>query len=187
MTVDSALGVPIPTHHAGNFAGKQNSLHALVVKRESGEKGFPYLLGTQLLGGAVGVENIYSVKERGPEILKAEIYDVFKRITVVLVQCDPGSFLSVVDHKVFRGYNRAGEGAARQRPTKLDAEGDLVLAGKVFMQLDAAVFKRGIVRWKVRFAPGAMTVDIMAVEATTSIPVGCSLLCFYVVLIYCVN
>jgi hypothetical protein len=45
MTVDSALGVSIQSHHAGDFAGEQNSLHALVVKRESSEKGFPYLLG----------------------------------------------------------------------------------------------------------------------------------------------
>jgi hypothetical protein len=50
MTVDSALGVSIPAHHAGDFAGEQNSLHVLVVKWESSEKGFPYLLGTQLLG-----------------------------------------------------------------------------------------------------------------------------------------
>jgi hypothetical protein len=54
MTVDSSLGVSIPSHHAGDFAGEQNSLHTLVVKRESSEKGFPYLLGTHLLGRAVG-------------------------------------------------------------------------------------------------------------------------------------
>jgi hypothetical protein len=90
MTVDSALGVSIPAHHAGDFAGKQNSLHALVVKRESSEKGFPYLLGTQLLGRAVGVENFHCVSERGPEVLKTAIEDVFKRVTVVLIQCHPG-------------------------------------------------------------------------------------------------
>ncbi len=50
MTVDCALGVSIPSYHAGDFAGEQNGLYALVVKRESSEKGFPYLLGTQLLG-----------------------------------------------------------------------------------------------------------------------------------------
>ena len=48
MFVDGALRVSIPAHHAGDFAGEQNSLHALVVKRESSEKGFPYLLGAQL-------------------------------------------------------------------------------------------------------------------------------------------
>ena len=73
MFVDSALRVSIPSHHAGDFAGEQNSLHAFVVKRESSEKGFSYLLGTQLLGRAVGVENFHSVSERGPEILKAVI------------------------------------------------------------------------------------------------------------------
>ena len=122
MTVDSALGVSVPAHHAGDFAGKQNSLHALVVKRESSEKGFPYLLGTQLLGRAVGVENFHSVGERGPEVLKAAIEDVFKRVTVVLIQCHPGIFFSVVDRKVCQGYKSAGEGAACQNPTKLDAE-----------------------------------------------------------------
>jgi hypothetical protein len=44
ITVDSALGVSIPAHHAGDFAGEQNSLHALVVKRESSEKGFPEIM-----------------------------------------------------------------------------------------------------------------------------------------------
>jgi hypothetical protein len=74
MTVDITLGVSVPSHHAGDFAGKQNSLHALVIKREIGEKGFPYLLGTQLPGGAVGVENFHNVCEWVPEILKEAIY-----------------------------------------------------------------------------------------------------------------
>jgi hypothetical protein len=134
-----------------------------VVKRESSEKGFPYLLGTQLLGRAVGVENFHSVSEWGPEILKSVIEDVFKRVTVVIIQCNPGMFFSVVDRNVCRGYKSAGEGAARQDPTKLDAEDQeeaVDMSGKVFMRLDAAVFKCGIVRWKVGFAPGAMTVVI---------------------------
>jgi hypothetical protein len=157
MTIDSALGVSIPSHHAGDFAGEQNSLHALVVKRENSEKGFPYLLGTQLLGRSVGVKNFHSVGERGPEVLKAAIEDVFKRVTVVLIQCHPGIFFSVVDRNVYRGYKSAGEGAARQNPTKLDAEDQeeaVDMAGKVFMRLDTATFKCGIVRWKVGFAPG---------------------------------
>ena len=178
MTVDSALGVSIPAHHAGVFAGEQNSLHTLVVKRESSEKGFPYLLGTQLLGRAVGVENFHSVSERGPEILKSVIEDVFKRVTVVLIQCHPGIFFNVVNHKVCLGYKNAGEGATCQNPTKLDAEDQeeaVDMAGKVFMGLDTAVFKCGIIRWKVGFAPGAMTVVITVgsaaqptAESTTS-------------------
>ena len=48
MFVDGALRVSIPAYHAGDFTGEQNSLHAIVVKRESSEKGFPYLLGAQL-------------------------------------------------------------------------------------------------------------------------------------------
>jgi len=168
MTVDSALGVSIPWHHAGNFAGEQNSLHTLVVKREISEKGFPYLLGTHLLGRAVGVENFHSVSERGPEILKSVIEDVFKRVTVVLIQCHPGIFFNVVNHKVCLGYKSAGEGAACQNPTKLDAEDQeevVDMAGKVFMRLDTASFKCGIVRWKVGFAPGAMTVVITVSSA----------------------
>jgi hypothetical protein len=138
MTVDSALGVSIPAHHAGDFAGEQNSLHALVVKRESSEKVFPYLLGTQLLGRSVGVENFHSVSERGPEVLKTAIEDVFKRVTVVLIQCHPCIFFSIVDRHVCRGYKSAGEGAACQNPTKLDAEDQeeaVDMSGKVFMRL----------------------------------------------------
>jgi hypothetical protein len=185
MTVDIALGVSIPSHHAGDFAGEQNSLHAFVVKRESSEKGFPYLLGTQLLGRAVGVENFHSVGERGPEVLKAAIEDVFKRdiqafslALMIAIQWHPGIFFSVVDRNVCRGYRSAGEGAARQNPTKLDAEDqeeEVDMAGKVFMRLDTATFKYCIVLWKVRFAPGVMTVVIAVgsaahatAESTTS-------------------
>ncbi len=60
MFVDCVLRVSIPSHHAGDFAGEQNSLHALVVKQESSEKGFPYLLGVQLLSRAVGVEHFHA-------------------------------------------------------------------------------------------------------------------------------
>ena len=34
------------------------------------------------------------------------------------------------------------------------------MSGKVLMRLDMAVFKYGIIRWKVGFAPGVMTVVI---------------------------
>jgi hypothetical protein len=40
MSVDIALGVSIPANHAGNFTSKQNSLHVLVIQRESSKKGF---------------------------------------------------------------------------------------------------------------------------------------------------
>ena len=43
VLVDIVLGVSIPEHHAGDFAGEQNSLHALALKREISKKGFPYL------------------------------------------------------------------------------------------------------------------------------------------------
>jgi hypothetical protein len=124
----------------------------LVVKRESSKKGFPYLLGTQLLSRAVGVENFHSVGERGPEILKAAIEDIFQRVTVVLIQCHPGMFFSVVDCKVSLGYKSEGEGATRQNPAKLDAEDQeeaINMAGKVLMRLDTAAFKCCIIRWEV--------------------------------------
>jgi hypothetical protein len=107
-----------------------------VVKRESSEKGFPYLLGTQLLGRAVGVENFHNVCERGPEILETVIKDVFKCVTVVLVQCHPSIFFIVINHKVCLGYKNAGEGATCQNPTKLDAKDQeevVDMARKVFM------------------------------------------------------
>ena len=93
-------------------------------------------MGAQLLCGAVLIENFQGVGERVPEILKAEIHDVFKRVTIVIVQGHPGSFLSVIDGKVVRGNKRAGEWAASQNPTKLDTE-DLKetvdMTRKVFM------------------------------------------------------
>jgi hypothetical protein len=178
MTGDGALGVSIPAHHAGDFAGEQNSLHVFVVKRESSEMGFPYLLGTQLLGRAVGVENFLSIGERGPEILKAVIKDVFKRAAVVLIQCHPGIFFCVIDRKVCLGYKKAGEGAACENPSKLDAEHqekEVDMAGKVFIRLDTATFKYGIIRWKIGFSTGTMTVVIAVgsamhttAESTTS-------------------
>jgi hypothetical protein len=85
MMVDYSLGVSIPAHHASNFTSEQNSLHAFVVQRESSKKGFPYLLGTERLGRAVGVEHFYRISDWGPEILKSAIKDVFKRVTVMLI------------------------------------------------------------------------------------------------------
>jgi hypothetical protein len=173
MAVDSTLGVSIPAHHAGDFAGEQNSLQSLVVKRENSEKGFLYLLGTQLLGRSVGFENFHSVGERGPEILKSVIEDVFKRVTVVLIQCHPGIFFIESSIAMSAGDTRALARVPRQNPTKLDAEDQeetVDMAGKVFMRLDAAAFKCGIVRWKVGFAPGAMTVVIAVGSAAPATP-----------------
>ena len=158
------------------------TVHAFVVKRESSEKGFPYLLGTQLLGRTVGVENFHSVSERGPEILKTVIKDVFKRVVVVLIQCHPSILMillllflqkqslafSVVDCKVCLGSTSEGEGVARENPAKLDAEDQeeaINMSGKVLVLLDTTVFKCGIIRWKVGFAPGAMTVVIAVSSA----------------------
>ena len=54
--------------------------------------------------------------------MKTVIEDVFKRVTVVLIQCHSGIFFNVVDRNACLGYKSAGEGAARQNPAKLDAE-----------------------------------------------------------------
>jgi hypothetical protein len=95
----------------------------------------------------------------------------------VLIQCHPGIFFSVVDRNVCLGYKSAGEGAARQNPTKLDAEDQeeaVDMAGNVFIRLDTAAFKCGIVRWKVGFASGARVVIAVGraaratAESTTS-------------------
>jgi len=148
MFVDCALRVSIPSHHVGDFAGEQNSLHALVVKRESSEKGFPYLLGAQLLSRAVGVKHFHSISKRGPEILKTAIKDVFKRVAVVLIQSHPSIFFNVVDRKVGLGHKSVGEGAARQNPTKLDSEDqeeEVDMARKAFMRLHTASVKDCII------------------------------------------
>ena len=94
------------------------------------------------------MENFHRIGERGPEILETAIKDVFKRVTVVLVQCHPSGFFSVVDCKVCLGYKSAGEGAAREDPTKLDAEDQeetVYMARKIFMRLYTAAFKGCII------------------------------------------
>ncbi len=100
----------------------------------------------------MSVENFHSVSKRGPEILKTVIKDVFKCVDVVRIQFHPSSFLSVVDFKVGWGYKSAGEGAARQNPTKLDAEDQeeaVDMARKVFMRLYTAAVKDGIICRKI--------------------------------------
>jgi hypothetical protein len=39
--VNSVLGVAIPGHETSDLTGKEDSLHALVLEGESGEKSFP--------------------------------------------------------------------------------------------------------------------------------------------------
>jgi hypothetical protein len=53
MVVDIVLGVAVTCHKASNLASKKDSVHALVLERESLEKGFPYLLSAQNMGRAV--------------------------------------------------------------------------------------------------------------------------------------
>ena len=45
--VDSVLGAAIPGYKESDLTGKKDSLHALVLERESSEKSFPHLLTAQ--------------------------------------------------------------------------------------------------------------------------------------------
>ena len=111
-----------------------------MVKRESSEKGFPYLLGAQLLSGAVGVEHFHSVSERGPEILKSVIKDVFKCVTIMVIHFHPCVFFHIIDGKFGRGDKTWIEGATREKPTKLNAK----------EQKEAVDVTRKVVRLSVR-------------------------------------
>jgi hypothetical protein len=84
--VDSVLGIAIPGHKASDLTGKKDSLHALVLERESSEKSFPYLLSAQKLGRAVLVKNGVGVGELGPKTWR---YGVFQKIAFVFVHRHP--------------------------------------------------------------------------------------------------
>jgi hypothetical protein len=47
----------IPCHKVPDFTSKKNGLHPFVLERKSVKKGFPYLLRTERLGGAILVKN----------------------------------------------------------------------------------------------------------------------------------
>jgi hypothetical protein len=78
--VNSVLGVSIPGHEASDLTGKKDSLQALMLERESIEKGFPYLLSAQKLGRAVLVKNCVGVGKLGPQRHKTAVYSVFRKI-----------------------------------------------------------------------------------------------------------
>jgi hypothetical protein len=166
MMVDISLGFAVPFHHAGDFTGKQNSLHAIVVKREFSEKGLPDLLSAQRLG-LVGVcENLQGVGERSPKILKAAIEDVFNRVAVVRVHIHPSKFFCIVDRKISLGDKLTGEVSARQKPPELnskDQEETIDVTRNVFMRLDETMFKR-VFGGKIILAPGTVTFDVIAVS-----------------------
>jgi hypothetical protein len=71
MVVDIVLGVAVPCHKASHLASKKDSLHALVLERESLEKVFSYLLSAQKLVRAVFVKNGVGVGELGPQRYKS--------------------------------------------------------------------------------------------------------------------
>jgi hypothetical protein len=77
MGVDIVVGVAVPCHEASYLASKKDSLHVLVLERESIKKGFPYLLIAQKLVRAVVVKNGIVVGELGPQKYKTVIYSAF--------------------------------------------------------------------------------------------------------------
>jgi hypothetical protein len=87
--VNSVLGVAIPGHEASNLTGKEDSLHALMLEGESGQKSFPHLLSTQKLGRAVLVKNGVGVGKLGPQRHKSAVYGVFKKIAFMFVHRHP--------------------------------------------------------------------------------------------------
>jgi hypothetical protein len=65
---------------------------------------------------------------------------VFKGLPSLLIHCHPGSFFSIIDGEFGRSNESAGECAAREKPTKLDAE----------EQKEAVDVTRKVVRLSVR-------------------------------------
>jgi hypothetical protein len=100
-----------------------------------------YGLGLRVEGSAGGVEHFHGISERGPEILKTAIKDVFKRVTIMIIHFHPGSFFSIIDGKFSRSNESVSECAACEKPTKLNAEEQkeaVDVTGKVFVRLDRA-------------------------------------------------
>jgi hypothetical protein len=123
VDVDIALGIAVPSHHAGHFASEEGGLHSLVLKREIIKKGFPDVLRAQLLGGCVGVEDGDGVGELRPKMSKAPIHCVFAKVTFMCVQSHPSGLLGVVDGEVIGGDECTAECTAGQNPAVLNAEG----------------------------------------------------------------
>ena len=164
----------VPFHHAGDFTGKHNSLHAFVFKREFSEKGLPDLLSAQRLGRAVGRENLQGVGERRPKILKTAIEDVFNRVAVVLIHVHPSKFFCIVYREILRGDQLAGVFGARQKPLELDSkdqEETVDVARNVFMYLDTAIFKR-VLGGKITLAPAGTVTVVIAVSLAARMKCG---------------
>jgi hypothetical protein len=87
--VNGVLGVAIPGHEASYLTGKEDSLHALVLQGENGQKSFPYPLTTQKLGRAVLVKNGIGVGKLGPLRHETAVYGVFKKIAFMFVHSHP--------------------------------------------------------------------------------------------------
>ena len=98
------------------FGRKQDSLHALVVKRECSEQSFPYLLSTECCAGTVFGEDGEGISAVMPEGLKSTVEQGLKNVTVVRIQSHPGVLLLVVHKLVSFGDESADTAEACQHP-----------------------------------------------------------------------
>jgi hypothetical protein len=114
VKINSPRVVSIPANHASKFTSKQSSLHALVVKRESSKKSFPYLLCTKWLRGVASLERFEGISERGPEYFKAAIEYVFKRVAISFIRVHPVEFFSIIDSKLCRSDESTSKCATRE-------------------------------------------------------------------------
>ena len=97
--------------------------------------------------------------------MKSVIEDVFKCVMIMIIHVHPGSFFSIIDGKFGRSDESAGECAAREKPTKLDAEEQkeaVDVTGKVFVRLDRAACPCGVVSRR-KFGSAPLTFSALVV------------------------
>jgi hypothetical protein len=76
----------IPCHKVSDFTSKKNGLHLFVLERKNVKKGFPYLLRTEWLGGAILVKNCVGIWKIGPESLNTMVNSIFEEVVFVLIE-----------------------------------------------------------------------------------------------------
>jgi hypothetical protein len=170
MSIYIGLGMAIPGHEAANFTRKQDSLHALVVKRERSKQSLPYLLATQFCAGTVFGEDGEGVSAGVPQCLKAAIEQGFENVTVVRVQSHPDVLLLVVHNAFGCGDERAANADAGQHPAELEAEDveeEVDMTRKVFVLVHAALTESDV-SGEVCFLPDAAAFFKVAAVAFTA-------------------
>ena len=99
--------------------------------------------------------------------MKSAIEDVFKRVTIMIIHVHPGSFFSIINGDFSRGNKSVGECAAREKPTKLNAEEQkeaVDVTRKVFVRLDRAACPSGVVNRRT-FGSTSLAVSAVIVLA----------------------